>query len=129
SPIFGAPTWARPHFRPNPGSRNPGAAVDFPTRNRDPGSELASDDGEAADYEGHVTDLRVSGEYFPRSVWDGAHVDMGGFARRRDHRRERDGFDSDALDTQSLAIGGIAQVGWSWLTGSGSEPTSSTSWS
>ncbi len=71
-------------------------------------------DGEGAPH-GRTTDVGVSWQYFPRSVWNGFVVELGVMRRAQDTRD----YDEDEVptitDTNATGYAARAMLGWSWL--------------
>lgn len=73
----------------------------------------AEDEGS---YSGRIYDGGISAMWFPRALWDGFTVETGLLVRKRDHATVEDSAAPHLrVDTDTMAYGARALIGWSWL--------------
>lgn len=76
---------------------------------------FGAEDEESSD--GGVTDVGIGWMFYPRRLWSGATIELGGIGRFRDTSSSPDDADPARSQTHTMTIAGRGLVGWSWLFG------------
>lgn len=72
-------------------------------------------DGDGAVCTGRITDVGIGWQYFPRSVWSGFSIELGGLRRSKDIREEDYFALPEVVATDITGYAARAMLGWSWL--------------
>lgn len=75
---------------------------------------VAGGDGDEASRSGRTTDVGLAWTYFPRAVFDGFSVELGGLMRRPDLQVDDQFANPPSLGTHTTTLAGRALIGWSW---------------